>query len=174
MSAPTIPDSYHLYPQMSGAMGVDANHAGAISTLLSGTVNQNLSGTIATNVNANLTGDPAKPIATLIIGDLKKPVATDSKIELMNLPRFTLQDIKDMMKVRARIPNYSQVCFKVFGQEIFSICMNGEAQVITEPYVPNAMERCEVDCCEPDTRPFPGTRDDKIDNNVKGEDNPNN
>lgn len=172
MSVPSIPESFNLYPQMSGSMGVDATHSGAISTILSGTVNQNLSGTVATNVNANLTGDPAKPIATLIIGDPAKPVSTDSKIEIMNLPRFTLQDIRDMMKVRARIPNYSQVCFKVFGQEIFSICMNGEAQVITEPYVPNAMERCEVECCEPDTRPFPGGNTDNNDDINRGEANP--
>ena len=66
-----------------------------------------------------------------------------------------IQDIKDMMKVRVRIPNYSQVCFKVMGLELFSICVNGEGQVITEPYIPTAAERCETDCCEPDTRPFP-------------------
>lgn len=172
MSAPTIPESFNLYPQMSGSMGVDATHAGTISSILSGTVNQNLSGTVATNVNAVLTGDPSKPIATLVIGDPSKPIGTDSKIELLNLPKFTLQDIKDMMKVRARIPNYSQVCFKVFGQEIFSICMNGEAQVITEPYVPNAMERCEVDCCEPDTRPFPERSTDNNNDNNNNDNNP--
>jgi hypothetical protein len=86
-------------------------------------------------------------------------VSTDSKVEILNLPRFTLQDIKDMMKVRVRIPNYSQVCFKLLGQEFFTICMNGESQVITEPYVPNALERCEIECCEPDTRPFPENKD---------------
>jgi hypothetical protein len=127
-----------------------------ISTHLDGNLTTTLAGSVNTNSTAKLIGDPNQPLATLLIGDKNKPIATDSKLELLNLPRFTLQDIKDMMKVRVRIPNYSQICFKLFGQEIFTICMNGEGQVITEPYVPNAMERCEPECCEPDTRPFPG------------------
>ena len=147
MGSPSIPDKYYLFPQMSGAVGLD--------TQLNGDLNTHIDGAISTNTTAKLTGDPNEPIATLLIGDPAKPIATDSKIEILNLPRFTLQDIKDMMKVRVRSPNYSQVCFKLLGQEIFSICMNGEGQVITEPYVPNAMERCEVECCEPDIRPFP-------------------
>ena len=151
MGSPTIPQDYYL--RFPDGIGVDTNLGGNLNTNLGGTLT--LAGTIATNNTAKLTGDPAQPIATLLIGDRDKPVATDSKIELVNLPKFTLQDIKDMMKVRVRIPNYSQVCFKLLGQEIFSICINGEGQVITEPYVPNAAERCEVECCEPDTRPFP-------------------
>jgi len=83
----------------------------------------------------------------------------------LNLPKFTLQDIKDMMKVRVHVPNYSNVCFKIFGVEMFSVCMSGEAQIITEPYVPNAAENCETDCCEPDTRPFPESN-----NNIHGTD----
>jgi hypothetical protein len=151
MGSPTIPQDYYL--RFPDGIGVDTHLDGNLNTNLGGTLT--LAGTVATNNTAKLTGDPAQPIATLLIGDPNKPVATESKIELVNLPKFTLQDIKDMMKVRVRIPNYSQVCFKLLGQEIFSICINGEGQVITEPYVPNAAERCEVECCEPDTRPFP-------------------
>lgn len=137
-----------------------------MDTHLDGSLNTNVAGSLNSNVNAKLTGDPSQPIATLLIGDRDKPIATDSKVELLNLPRFTLQDIKDMMKVRVSIPNYSQVCFKIMGVELFSICMNGETQMITEPYVPNAMEKCETVCCEPDTRPFPerGNNDDNRDN----------
>jgi hypothetical protein len=157
MGSPTIPTNYdiHLHDGIAVATHLD----GSLTTNLGGTLT--LGGIVATNNTASLTGDPAKPIATLLIGDPTRPVATDSKLEILNLPRFTLQDIKDMMKVRVRIPNYSQVCFKLLGQEIFSICINGESQVITEPYVPNAAERCETACCEPDTRPFPDNRDSK-------------
>lgn len=162
MGSPTIPDDYKIH--FPDGIGVDTHLDGNLTTNLGGTLT--LAGGITTTNSAKLTGDPAQPIATLLIGDPTKPVATDSKVELLNLPRFTLQDIKDMMKVRVRIPNYSQVCFKLLGQEIFSICINGEGQVITEPYVPNAAERCEVECCEPDTRPFP---EDTRDNNIKGE-----
>lgn len=162
MGSPTIPTNYDIH--LHDGISVDSHLDGNITTNLGGTLT--LAGTVATNNTAKLTGDPAQPIATLLIGDPAKPVATDSKIELLNLPKFTLQDIKDMMKVRVRIPNYSQVCFKLFGQEIFSICINGEGQVITEPYVPNAAERCEVECCEPDTRPFPENPDNR-DTNVQ-------
>jgi len=164
MGSPTIPTDYKI--RFPDHVPVDTHLDGNLTTNLGGTLT--LAGTVGTN--AKLTGDPAQPIATLLIGDPNKPIATDSKIdikpistdskiEILNLPRFTLQDIKDMMKVRVRIPNYSQVCFKLLGQEIFSICVNGEGQVITEPYMPNAAERCETECCEPDTRPFPEKTD---------------
>jgi hypothetical protein len=145
MGSPSIPTSYdiHLHDGIS------------VATQLDGNLTTNLGGTLTTNSTAKLIGDPNQPLATLLIGDPDRPIATDSKLEILNLPRFTLQDIKDMMKIRMRIPNYSQVCFKILGQEIFSICLNGEGQVITEPYIPNAAERCETECCEPDTRPFP-------------------
>jgi hypothetical protein len=38
-----------------------------------------------------------------------------------------------------------------------------KGQVITEPYIPNAAERCEDDCCEPDTRPFPENEKKTVD-----------
>jgi hypothetical protein len=151
MSAPSIPQTYWLHPDITGGMALD--------TQLNGTLNTNVNGSLNSTVNAKLTGDPAQPLATLLIGDAQRPVATDSKIELVNLPKFTLKDIQDMMKVRVSIPNYQQICFKLLGMELFSICMNGEAQVITEPYVPNPLERCEDTCCEPDTRPFPDKKD---------------
>ena len=110
-------------------------------------------------VTALLKGDPAAPITSRLEGNPDQPVATTSDITLKNLPEFTKEDLKDLLtpEVRMRIPNYNQVCFKLLGVELFSICLSGESQVITEPYVPNAYERCEVICCEPDTRPFPGS-----------------
>jgi hypothetical protein len=152
MSTPKIPTSYHhhLYPEKTFDIdstldgGFDAKHSGKIETALSGSVENKLSGNITTTNTLKLTGDA------------KEPVSTDSKLEIMNLPRFSLQDIKDLMKNRVRIPNYTTVGLKFMGIEFFSICVSGEGQIITEPYVPNAAERCEEDpCCAPDTRPFP-------------------
>jgi len=117
-------------------MALDTNVGGSLNTDVSGSLNSTVTATATTTV----VGDPARPLATLLIGDPNKPIATKSEIEILNLPRFTLKEIKDMMKVRMRIPNYSQVCFKMFGQEFFSICISGEGQVITEPYVPNSLE----------------------------------
>lgn len=139
MSKPSIPDKYTLILRPDKDFVID------------GELDTKMSGSLETDNVLKLTGDP------------DKPVSTDSKIEIMNLPRFTLQDIKDMMKQRVRIPNYSNMCFKMMGVELFSVCVSGEGQVITEPYVPNAAERCEDDCCQPDTRPFPGDKREKED-----------
>ena len=163
MSVPKIPTDFthHLMPEKTFDIdstidgGLDTRLSGAFGAIHSGSLETKMSGNLHTDNVLKLTGDPASP------------VATDSKIEILNLPRFTLQDIKDMMKVRVRIPNYSNMCFKVLGMEMFSLCLSGESQVITEPYIPNAAERCETDCCEPDTRPFPETSEKENDNIVK-------
>ncbi len=139
-------------------------------------ITMNIPGTINTSgtltltpvtVNSVVTGDPARPVATLITGDPAKPVTTTvqgnpdkpvaSTVDVLNLPKLSKQDIKDLLtpEIRAHIPNYQQICFNWLGMELFSICFSGETQVITEPYRPNAYERCELPCCEPDTRPFP-------------------
>ena len=106
-------------------------------------------------VSLRMTGDDSEPITTTIQGNRNQPVATE--IELLNIPRLSKQDLKDLLtpEIRVRIPNYNQVCFNWLGIELFSICTSGESQIITEPYVPNAYERCELPCCEADTRPFP-------------------
>ena len=162
MSVPSIPTNYthHLLPDKT--FDVDSTIDGGLDTNFSGGFDARHSGSLNTIVSGKL---ETENVLTLK-GDADEPVATDSKIEILNLPRFTLQDIKDMMKVRVHIPNYSNVCFKVFGVEMFSVCMSGEAQVITEPYVPNAAERCETNCCEPDTRPFPERGDNNPDTTV--------
>jgi hypothetical protein len=151
MSVPSIPTTFTHKLRPETVFDVDSTIDGGLDTNLSGGFDANHSGSLETKLSGELKTDNVLKLT----GDPKEPVSTDSKVEIMNLPRFTLQDIKDMMKVRMRIPNYSNVCFKVLGMELFSVCMSGEGQVITEPYIPNAAERCEDDCCEPDTRPFP-------------------
>ena len=152
MSMPEIPNDFTHRLRPETAFDVDTTLDGGIDTKLSGAFGAAHSGSLETKVSGELKTDNVLKLT----GDPAHPVATDSKMEILNLPRFTLQDIKDMMKVRMRIPNYSNVCFKMFGVEMFSVCVSGEGQVITEPYIPNAAERCETnDCCEPDTRPFP-------------------
>ena len=157
-------DNMHL--NLGGSITIDTTPI-ETSTKLTGDVNQ----PIATRI----TGDPANPLATLITGDATKPVTITTNlqgnpdkpvatsVELLNLPRFTLADIKDLAlpKIRIRMPNYTQLCFKILGTEIFSFCLAGEAQTITEPYIPNAHENCQVTCCEPDTRPFPAQNSDR-------------
>ena len=170
MSA-TIPQDYnhnvHLYPEK--VFDIDSTIDGTLNSNLQGGFDAKHSGSLQTIVSGKLELDTDNVLT--LKGDANQPVATDSKIELLNLPKFTLQDIKDMMKVRVHVPNYSNVCFKVFGVEMFSVCMSGEAQIITEPYIPNAAERCETDCCEPDTRPFPETKTNTTGTDVTGAQN---
>ncbi|NVK64645.1 MAG: hypothetical protein HWE22_08665 [Flavobacteriales bacterium] len=146
MSMPSISGPITLNTDLSGGLDTGLDLSGGITTNLAGGLNTNLSGGVETDNVLTLKGDPAAP------------VSTDSKMEILNLPRFTLTDIKDMMKVRVRMPNYSNVCLKILGVELMSVSMGGESQVITEPYVPTSVETCEVDCCEPDVRPFPGKK----------------
>jgi hypothetical protein len=156
MSTPKIPTTYTHKLDPQKPFDIDSMIDGELDTKLSGAFNADHSGSLETKMSGSLETDNVLKLT----GDPNKPVSTDSKIEVLNLPRFALQDIKDMMKHRVRIPNYSNMCFKMMGVELFSICVSGEGQVITEPYVPNAAERCEDDCCQPDTRPFPGERSD--------------
>jgi hypothetical protein len=149
MSTPKIPTTYTHNLKPTDTFDVD--------TMIEGGLDTNVSGSLSTDNVLKLTGDS------------KQPVITDSKIELLNLPRFTLKDIHDLKKTRVRIPNYSNVCFKMMGVEFFSICMSGEGQIITEPYEPTAAERCEDDCCQPDTRPFPGDKRKENEKNKRNE-----
>lgn len=151
MSKPTIPTEYTHILRPDRIFDVDSNIEGGLETRMSGGFKATHDGSLNTIVSGKLETDNVLKLK----GDANEPVSTDSKIEILNLPRFTLDDIKDMMKVRVRIPNYSNICVKMLGVEVLSVCVGGEGQVITEPYIPTAAERCEDDCCEPDTRPFP-------------------
>lgn len=159
MSVPSIPTTYthKLQPTAPFDVDVDTNLGGSFESKLAGGFDVKHAGALQTSLNGQLNTDNVLHLK----GDAKQPVYTDSKLELMNLPRFTLDDIKDLMKHRVRIPNYSSVCFKIMGIELFNICMSGESQIITEPYIATAAENCEDHCCDADTRPFPEVKSQK-------------
>lgn len=118
-----------------------------------------------------LRGDPKTPVTlklepveltTTLKGDPKAPVALT--FELLNLPRLTVDDwitlIKTVTtpKVRVHFPVHLNFAFSFFPLNVlgydavtFSVC--GEQQLITEEYIPNRFERCDVDCepieCQP-------------------------
>lgn len=145
--------------QLSGSMSISSlNHNLTIQPM---DVTSKVIGDPTKPVTTLLTGDPSKPITSRLEGNKDNPVATTSDIDIKNLPHLNKQDIIDILtpEIRVRIPNYNQLCFNFLGVEFFKICLSGESQVITEPYVPNAYERCELPCCEPDTRPFPSPND---------------
>ncbi len=47
--------------------------------------------------------------------------------------------------IRAHLPADFRVGMSVLGMELMCVRLCGEAQVITEPYVPNPCERCGAD-----------------------------
>ncbi|HUN43486.1 MAG TPA: hypothetical protein VMU81_24590 [Acetobacteraceae bacterium] len=48
--------------------------------------------------------------------------------------------LKEIPSVRAHLPLDYRVCLSVLGFELLGVRLCGEAQVITEPYVPNPCE----------------------------------
>lgn len=145
MSAPDIPSKYTI------TTIADAD----VNTTLGGTVtaNTNLGGSVTANTNL------AGALTMTLLGDTAKPVAAriDANLDMKNLPHFTMADIMSLIDafkkpdLRARFPVHLNFGISVFPLNLFgidavqfSIC--GEPQVILQPYVPNAYERCEVDC----------------------------
>lgn len=50
--------------------------------------------------------------------------------------------LKEIPDTRAHLPAHFEVGFCILGFKLFSISLCGEAQLITEPYVPHRMELC--------------------------------
>lgn len=127
-----------------------------------------------------LRGDPEQPVTlklepvefmlklepieftTTFKGDPNAPIA--ATFELMNLPRLSFDQwltlIKTVLtpKVRVHFPVNLSFAVSVFplnalGYDAVTFSVCGEQQIITEEYIPNRFERCDVHCepveCEP-------------------------
>lgn len=68
-------------------------------------------------------------------------IPSNYTVAISSLPDVALR-IKEIPSVRAHIPANFRLGFSVFGVELAALHLCGEAQVITEPYVPNPCERC--------------------------------
>jgi len=62
-------------------------------------------------------------------------------VAISSLPDVNLR-IKEIPSVRAHIPANFSLGLSVLGVSLAALHLCGEAQVITEPYVPNPCERC--------------------------------
>lgn len=62
-------------------------------------------------------------------------------VAVSSLPDLNLR-IREIPSVRAHIPANFRLGFSVLGVELAALHLCGEAQVITEPFVPNPCERC--------------------------------
>jgi hypothetical protein len=57
--------------------------------------------------------------------------------------------LKEFPSIRTHLPADFRLGFSVFGFQLVCLRVCGEAQVITEPYVPNPCERCEPEERQP-------------------------
>jgi hypothetical protein len=62
-------------------------------------------------------------------------------VAISNLPDVNVR-IKEIPSIRAHVPANFRLGFSIFGVELAALHLCGEAQIITEPYVPNPCERC--------------------------------
>ena len=68
-------------------------------------------------------------------------IPSNFTVAVTSLPDVNLR-IREIPSIRAHIPANFRLGFSVFGVELAALHLCGEAQVITEPYVPNPCERC--------------------------------
>ncbi len=62
-------------------------------------------------------------------------------VGVSTLPDLNVR-IREIPSVRAHIPANFRLGFSIFGFELAALHLCGEAQIITEPYIPNPCERC--------------------------------
>jgi hypothetical protein len=133
---------------------VDAHLSGTIGAGLSGTVGAALSGTLGPIGPITLAGIPDTfhidvqhlPKIQIGLDPLTINPLTINPLNV-NLGPVTLNPVTlnlavtELPSIRAHLPANFRVGFSIFGFELFSMRLCGEAQVITEPYVPNPCER---------------------------------
>jgi hypothetical protein len=68
-------------------------------------------------------------------------IPSNYTVGISSLPEVTLR-IREIPSVRAHIPANFRLGFSILGVELAALHLCGEAQIITEPFVPNPCERC--------------------------------
>ncbi|MEP7382429.1 MAG: hypothetical protein ABI910_12115 [Gemmatimonadota bacterium] len=68
-------------------------------------------------------------------------IPSNYTVGISSLPDVNLR-IREIPSFRAHIPANFHLGFSVLGVELAALNLCGEAQIITEPYVPNPCERC--------------------------------
>jgi len=65
--------------------------------------------------------------------------------------------ITEIPSIRAHVPANFTIGLSILGYDLACVRLCGEAQVITEPYVPNPCEHCGQVHRAPTPQPVPGT-----------------
>jgi hypothetical protein len=101
-------------------------------------------------VTTLMQGDPAKPLTTVILGDPNKPVTTlmlgdpnkPITLSVKDLPQIQLSAEVGMKPTRIHNPLHFTFCISLFGLEIVTFAVCGEAMTIVEPYTRHKTEVC--------------------------------
>lgn len=155
MTGVTIPHSFDItFPIV-----MTANVGAHIDPIQVGAHIDPLQATVDADAKVTLLGDPNHPVAAQVqlIGHPQRPVTAKVGLSVMleNLPVLTRDDVFRMLRRRIRLPfnfrfGVSVFPLNLFGVDALQVSLCGEPQLITDDYVPNAYERCEVECepCE--------------------------
>jgi hypothetical protein len=121
---------------------VKGDPANPVTTLLLGDAAKPIATLVLGDPNRPLAtlieGDPTKPIATLLLGDPNKPVTFSIK----DIPEIKLSTEIGIKPTRIHNPLHFTFCISLFGFEIVTFGICGEAMTIIEPYHPHKMEAC--------------------------------
>lgn len=135
--------------------------------------------TVSANADANVTNLPHVDVDSIVLPDIV--VQTLPQIRVQTLPDISITDIgpvgpvslvggvaitglpevnvriREIPNIRAHIPANFRLGISVLGIELAALNLCGEAQVITEPYVPNPCERCGTPNRTPNPNSTTGT-----------------
>lgn len=113
-----------------------------VTTLMQGDPAKPLTTVILGDPNKPITtlieGDPNKPVTTLMLGDPNKPITLSVK----DLPQIQLSAEVGMKPTRIHNPLHFTFCVSLFGLEIVTFAVCGEAMTIVEPYTQHRTEVC--------------------------------
>jgi hypothetical protein len=89
-------------------------------------------------VTTLMLGDPNKPITTLMLGDPNKPITLSVK----DIPQIQLSAEMGMKPTRIHNPLHFTFCISLFGLEVMTLAICGEAMTVIEPYQQHKTEVC--------------------------------
>jgi hypothetical protein len=123
---------------------------------------------VSKSVDVDLSGDVGVGLA--FDNHLGVDVPTSYSFDITHIPKISIGldpitinplevsvRLKEIPSIRTHVPANFTVGLSVLGYDVACVRLCGEAQVITEPYVPNPCEHCGQVHLTPAPTPIPST-----------------